>query len=308
MHRHHSASLLSLTCTAACTDDSERRSISALYKNSCMSGSLIIVIALSRQLQQVLFFLHLIYEAGRPISTWASSESTDSPHRHTGSMPRELSAYHRRMAATNRATILEAATELFLELGFDRTSLAQVAARAGVSKATLFKQFPTKAELFTAMVLRAGEAHGSESLQAPAGDFRSGLVVLGTAYVELLSRPRMAELIRAVITESARFPELREQTFDFGTLPVLRALRQFLEAANERGDAQVDDLDVASAQFLGMIATVVFWPRLVHGNWSLTDDETSRTVDEAARTIAARYGTSIRRPARGADRVNERAR
>jgi TetR/AcrR family transcriptional regulator of autoinduction and epiphytic fitness len=35
----------------------------------------------------------------------------------------------------------------------------------------------------------------------------------------------------------------------------------------------------------------VFWPRLVHGNWSLTDDEKIRTVDEAARTIVARYAT-----------------
>ncbi len=206
-------------------------------------------------------------------------------------MTRELSAYHRGMAAKNRAAILEAATALFLEFGFDRTSLAQVAQRAGVSKATLFKQFPTKAELFEAMVLSAGAASEAGPPVTPDGDFRSGLVELGTAYVELLSRPRMAELIRAVITESARFPELREQTFDFGTLPVLRALRQFLEAANARGDAKVDDLDVAAAQFLGMIATVVFWPRLVHGNWSLTAQETSRTVDEAARTIAARYGT-----------------
>ncbi|HWS50848.1 MAG TPA: TetR/AcrR family transcriptional regulator [Microbacterium sp.] len=222
-------------------------------------------------------------------------------------MPRELSAYHRRMAATNRAAILDASTALFLELGFDRTSLAQVATRAGVSKATLFKQFPTKAELFRAMVLSAGEADDSEAPKPPPGDFHSGLVALGTAYVELLSRPRMAELIRAVITESARFPELREQTFDFGTLPVLRALRRFLEDANERGDAQVDDLDVACAQFLGMIATVVFWPRLVHGNWSLTDDETTRTVDEAARTIAARYGARSRRPARRADRLDEGA-
>ena len=109
-------------------------------------------------------------------------------------------------------------------------------------------------------------------------------------YAELLSRPRIADLIRAVIAESARFPELRERTFDFGTLPVLRALRRYLQTATTQGTANVNDYDVASAQFLGMIATVVFWPRLVHGNWSLTAEETRRTVEEAARTIVARYG------------------
>lgn len=204
-------------------------------------------------------------------------------------MPRELSEYHRQVAADNRAAILDAATGLFLELGYDRTSLAKVADRAGVSKATLFKQFPTKAELFEAMVLGAGAAEGTEFSESPAGGFQAGLIELGTAYAALLIQPRMTDLIRAVITESARFPELRNQIFDFGTLPVLRALRTFLEAADARGEARVDDVDVASAQFLGMIATVVFWPRLVHVGWSLTDEEIHHTVDEAARTIVARY-------------------
>jgi AcrR family transcriptional regulator len=206
-------------------------------------------------------------------------------------MPRELSAYHRQVAAKNRTAILGAATDLFLEVGYDRTSLARVAERARVSKATLFKQFPTKAELFEATVLAAGDTSDSEPLDPPPGDFQAGLVSLGRAYAELLSRPRTADLIRAVISESARFPELRERTFDFGTLPVLSALRRYFRAANAQGTATVNDLDVAAAQFLGMIATVVFWPRLVHGNWSLTDDEKIRTVDEAARTIVARYAT-----------------
>jgi TetR/AcrR family transcriptional regulator, regulator of autoinduction and epiphytic fitness len=206
-------------------------------------------------------------------------------------MPRELSAYHRRVAADNRTAILEAATDLFLGLGYDRTSLARVADHAGVSKATLFKQFPTKAELFEATVLAAGDTSDAEPLEPPSGDFHAGLVSLGMAYAELLSRPRMADLIRAVISESARFPELRQRTFDFGTLPVLRALRRYFQAANAQGAAHVNDYDVAAAQFLGMIAAVVFWPRLVHGSWSPTDEETLRTVDEAAQTIVARYAT-----------------
>ena len=170
--------------------------------------------------------------------------------------------------------------------------MARVADRADVSKATLFKQFPTKAELFEATVLAAGDTSDSEPLEPPSGDFHAGLVGLGMAYAELLSRPRMADLIRAVIAESARFPELRQRTFDFGTLPVLRALRRYFQTANAQGIAHVNDSDVATAQFLGMIATVVFWPRLVHGNWSLTDEETLHTVDEAARTIVARYATT----------------
>ncbi len=208
-------------------------------------------------------------------------------------MSRKLSAYHRQVAATNRVAILDAATGLFLELGYDRTSLARVAEIAGVSKATLFKQFPTKAELFEATVLAAGDTPDSELVDPPSGDFRAGLVVLGLAYVELLSRPRMADLIRTVIAESPRFPELRERTFDFGTLPALAALRRYFLAENVAGTANVDDPDTAATQFLGMIATVIFWPRLVHGNWSLSEEESLQVVDEAARTMVARYGAPM---------------
>ncbi len=205
-------------------------------------------------------------------------------------MTRELSAYHRQVAADNRAAILTAAADLFLEHGYDRTSLARVAASAGVSKATLFKQFPTKAELFEATVLVEGGGAAGELDQPPPGDFQAGLVTLGLAYVEVLSRPRMEALMRTLIAESTRFPELQERTFDFGTLPVLGAVRRYFEAENATGGAQVGDLDIAATQFLGMIATVVFWPRLVHGGWSLSDDETRHVVEEAARTIVARYG------------------
>lgn len=203
-------------------------------------------------------------------------------------MTRKLSAYHRQIAADNRAAILTTAARPFLENGYDRTSLAEIAKRAGVSKATLFKQFPTKAELFEATVLAAGSIPGAEQVAPDPEDFFRGLVTLGTTYVRLLERPDMVDLMRIVISESPRFPELRERTFDFGTLPVLAALKEFLIGARDTGIADVGDPDVISAQFLGMIATTVFWPKLVHGGWELTDSDKENVVENAARTIVAR--------------------
>ncbi|HZX01399.1 TetR/AcrR family transcriptional regulator [Kribbella sp.] len=205
-------------------------------------------------------------------------------------MPRELSAYHRQVAATNRAAILDAAADLFLEAGYDSTSLARVAERAGVSRATLFKQFPTKAELFEATLLSAGGTASGELVDPSAADFSAGLVTIGLAYVELLNRPRMEDLIRTLIGEGRRFPELQARTFDLGTLPVMATLGRYLRAANAAGTATVDDPGTAAAQFLGMISTIVFWPRLIHGGYSLTAGETRDVVQEATRTIVARFG------------------
>ncbi|GEK20530.1 TetR/AcrR family transcriptional regulator [Cellulomonas xylanilytica] len=203
-----------------------------------------------------------------------------------------LSDYHRQVRARNREAILDAAADLFLEAGFDGTSLARVAESAGVSKATLFKQFPTKSQLFEATVLEAAGIPDAELGELPSEDFRAGLVHLGRAYADLLARPRVAGLMRTIIAELPRFPELQERTFDFGTLSVLRALRCYLLEADAAGVADIDDLEVAATQFLGLIASAVFWPGLVHGSWSITEEERLRAIDEAARTIAARYSAS----------------
>ena len=205
-------------------------------------------------------------------------------------MTRELPEYHQRVAGENRAAILAAAEALFLDSGYDRTSLARVAESAGVSKATLFKQFPTKALLFEATVLAVGQTPGGPVTVPPTGDVHAGLLALGWAYAEVLMQPRTADLIRLVIAEAPRFSELRELTFDFGTLPALAALSRYLRVEQDAGLVAVYSPEIAAAQFLGMIATAIFWPRLVHATWSIDEAETRRVIEEAARTMVARYG------------------
>jgi AcrR family transcriptional regulator len=193
------------------------------------------------------------------------------------------------VADQNRAAILAAAEALFLEGGYDRTSLARVARSAGVSKATLFKQFPTKASLFEATVLAVGQVSGRVVTDPPTGDLHAGFLALGREYARVVTHPHTADLIRLVIAEAPRFPELRERTFDFGTLPALAALSRYLRAEQDAGLVTVDSPEIAAAQFLGMIATAIFWPRLVHATWSITAEEERRAVEEAVRTMVARY-------------------
>ncbi|WAP51776.1 TetR/AcrR family transcriptional regulator C-terminal domain-containing protein [Arthrobacter sp. ATA002] len=108
----------------------------------------------------------------------------------------------------------------------------------------------------------------------------------------LMFRPHMADLIRAVIAESPRFPELRGRTFNFGTLPVPTALNRYFRAGNNAGTASVSDPGLAAAQFPGMVASALFWPRLLHGQEVPTAEQTHQVVNQAALTIAARYGAS----------------
>ncbi|KOV83849.1 TetR/AcrR family transcriptional regulator [Nocardia sp. NRRL S-836] len=206
-------------------------------------------------------------------------------------MTTEPSPYHRRVAEQKRAAIVEAATRLFLDAGYAGTSLAKVAEAAGVSKATLFKQFPTKAALFDAIVTASWTVEDDGDPLPPAGDLRAGLTAIGRRYVTLLTRPGMAALFRIVIAELPRFPELGETHFERGKMPYFDSVRRYLDAEKALGTAELADTELAATQFLGMISNYVFWPRMLLVGWSPDDASTAHVVDEAVLMMEARYGT-----------------
>lgn len=204
-------------------------------------------------------------------------------------MTTEPSPYHRRVAEQKRAAIVAAATRLFLDAGYAGTALAKVAEAAGVSKATLFRQFPTKAALFDAIVTESWTIE-DDDLRPPAGDLRAGLTAIGRRYVTLLTRPGMAALFRIVIAELPRFPELGEAHFERGKMPYFDSVRRYLDTEKARGTVRLDDAELAATQFLGMISNYVFWPRMLLIDWSPDEASMAHVVDEAVLMMEARYG------------------
>ena len=89
-------------------------------------------------------------------------------------MPSADVTYHQQVAQQKRGAILDAASQLFLELGYDRTSLAKIAERADVSRATLFKQFPSKASLFDDMVRQSWRTDDDELVTPRQVTYRPG--------------------------------------------------------------------------------------------------------------------------------------
>jgi AcrR family transcriptional regulator len=104
------------------------------------------------------------------------------------------------------ASILEAATELFTELGYDGLCVEGVATRAGVSKATIYRRYPNKA----ALVIAAAAALG-RSAKGPSpdtGSLRADLRALGDGYRRLLEHSDAGRAIPAMIVARHRDPEL----------------------------------------------------------------------------------------------------
>ena len=197
--------------------------------------------------------------------------------------------YHQRVAGEKRSSIIAAATELFTADGYGSTSLARIAEAADVSTATLFKQFPTKADLFEAIVTDFWGRRAAPVRPLSPEDPRSGLTTLGRQYAAVLLRPGMAGLHRMVIAEAPRFPELARIQFDLGKEPFFERVHGYLAAADERGTLRVPNPTIAATQFLGMISNVVFWPKLLLVEWDPTDEQIGEAVTGAVTMLVATY-------------------
>ena len=196
--------------------------------------------------------------------------------------------YHQRVAGEKRSSIISAATKLFTADGYGSTSLARVADAAGVSTATLFKQFPTKADLFEAIVTDFWGREAAPTRPLSAVDPESSLTTLGRQYADMLLQPGMVGLHRMVIAEAPRFPELARIQFDLGKEPFFERVYAYLAAADQ-GALRVPNPTIAATQFLGMISNVVFWPKLLLVEWDPSNEQIDEAVTGAATMLIAAY-------------------
>ena len=146
--------------------------------------------------------------------------------------------------AETRAAIVAAALDAFLRDGFAATRMADVAARAGVAKGTLYLYFPDKAALFEGVlrsVIEAPLAGLTEAAPAAGESVRDFLCRALGPVLRGMETSRRGAVIRLVVAEAGRFPEVaalyRRIVIDPG-LAAIRALAARAAAGGElRGEA-----------------------------------------------------------------------
>ncbi|MET0992361.1 MAG: TetR/AcrR family transcriptional regulator [Lacisediminihabitans sp.] len=148
-------------------------------------------------------------------------------------MPDSAEKTLRQGSTLKRAAILDAARELFLADGFDRTSVDAIAAHAGVSKRTVYDYFGDKQTLLREVVMSAGAALMG-SVQAAIDEHLGQFAELDAALVAFaesvvgttMDSPDYAALIRLVTAEAAQLTDL---IASFGDEPEDALARRFAE-------------------------------------------------------------------------------
>lgn len=130
-----------------------------------------------------------------------------------------------------RAFLLDAAIAVFMEAGYAGASMDRIVQRAGGSKATLYRYFPSKADLFAAIIetlVAQMTAPIDRRAVSATGDLAATLTAFARTYLDVLLEPRSLALYRMVMGEGGRFPDLGQVFFDRGPGRVVQQLAAYL--------------------------------------------------------------------------------
>jgi len=152
--------------------------------------------------------------------------------------------------------LLDAATRFFMEKGFDGTSMGEIAKHAHASKETFYRHFPTKEDLFRAVILRRAEFLADElgSVLLSHDPPEKALAAFGELLLDRLIDPEAISLHRVISMEKARFPELVSLFRAKGPIKVRTAVSKYLDEQVSKGRLREMDSAVGARQFFDLVA------------------------------------------------------
>jgi len=172
----------------------------------------------------------------------------------------------RRRKAERPQEIIEAAFAEFSRNGYATTTLDQIAERAGVTKGTIYVYFESKEHLFISMV-REFTKPTMETMQDMFKTHDGSTADLLRAqfsfiYEHLVEDRRRREVVRMLIAEATRFPELADRYHAEILRPCLDMLRQAIQRGVDRGEIRNSAIVEQPQVVIGPIALVDVWMML----------------------------------------------
>ena len=176
--------------------------------------------------------------------------------------------------------VLKAAEELILGLGYSGMSLDAVVERAGCSKSTVYEYFGSKEGLLVALVDQLVDEFQEQIEDATDADKPIEIVLRDYARLILkrVLSDRHVSLVRAILNESKRSPNLARTYYNTGPRAALKQIADYLNKKASSEGLAIDDPLEAAGTFFSMIYTHVY-ARLFDAEKKLSDSETEQEAD-----------------------------
>jgi AcrR family transcriptional regulator len=193
--------------------------------------------------------------------------------------------------SSKRRQILDGASKVFMDLGFDGASMGEIARAAGVSKGTLYVYFADKNRLFEAIVEEESIEQGRIAFNfEPGRDVPTTLLEFGQAYMQLLCRPRGGSAIRTVMAIAERMPEVGRRYYEHVLEKTIDRLAAYLRVHVESGEIAIDDCTLAASQFMLMCQASLFLPFIFQAAPAPSEEKITQVIESATRMFLSAYG------------------
>lgn len=190
--------------------------------------------------------------------------------------------------------IIETASQVFLEFGFEGASMAEITRRVGGSKATVYGYFQSKEKLFLSVVHTEAKRHldaaGADVAAHRPGSLRDDLVRFGAALVTFVCSEVGIAGLRMVMARAGQ-SDIGRLFYEEGPAQGLRMMACALQAAMERGELRQTDPLIA-AQHLEGLLTSETKPRLFHQQTeAMSSKQATQIAKRAVDVFLQGYGT-----------------
>jgi len=187
--------------------------------------------------------------------------------------------------------ILEGARSAFLELGFEGTSTDEIVRRAGVSKATLYNHFSDKQAMFAAVLQDECERQAKEifTIEATDKNVRKTLLSVAKAYLRFLTSVNAIRMVRVLVAEAERFPDLSHAFWTSGPELGIARLSAYFDRLVDQGRLHIGDTVQAAHEFTELCRSDLFYRRLLGVKTRVTQKDIDAYSERAVGTFLQIY-------------------
>lgn len=192
-----------------------------------------------------------------------------------------------------RQAILDVAAQTFRELGFERTSMSEICARVGGSKATLYNYFNSKEELFFAVMSATTEAEFEavhSAFDLTTADITESLHHFGERFLAFLYSPQVQAHRRLAYSESGR-TKLGTIMYERGVMRSHNLIAEFLQQAMSLGKLRQADPLIATQHLCSLLQSELLERFLLQTLNEVSTEQINAFTTRAIAVFMAAYGT-----------------
>lgn len=196
----------------------------------------------------------------------------------------------RKKSEERRQAMIDVAAEVFNEIGFEGASMAEISARIGGSKATLYNYFNSKEEIFVEVMLKQVGCQFEEAFAAlnDEDDLRSGLLRLARHYLDIVLKPEVVAVKRLGMYYAGK-SELGPLLYERGPKRGWMRIATFLDGKMAAGKLHKSDSWIAALQFRSLVESELVELRMLNVEVELPPQRRQAAAERAVEAFLYLY-------------------